>query len=157
MTDLLAKKTSASAMSGLQRGVVAVMLSGLVLAAVPAAAQAFTAVNRLQVVPAGTSQFEVIGRAGAFKPDYWCAAGDYVRKSLGLSWQTKIYAVDGISRSLTTGARSAVRFTLDPEAAGITPYDANWVGDILTPGYSMRANAAFGECEDSLFPFRRFN
>ncbi|UWR53858.1 hypothetical protein K4F84_04370 [Phaeobacter inhibens] len=130
---------------------------GLVLVTLSTPASAFRAINRLEVVPAGTGQFEVIGRAGALKSDYWCAAGDYVRKSLGLSWQTKIYAVDGIGASATTGARSAVRFTLDPAAAGVTPFTGNWTGDILTPGYAFRANAAYGKCEDWIFPFRSRN
>ncbi|APG46282.1 hypothetical protein PhaeoP97_00849 [Phaeobacter porticola] len=130
---------------------------GLALASMPNSAFAFRAINKLEVVPAGQNQFEVIGRAGAFKPDYWCAAGDYTRRSLGLSWQTKIYAVDGIGASITTGARSAVRFTLDPVAAGVTPFDGNWTGDILTPGYALRANSAYGKCEDWIFPFRRRN
>ncbi|UTS79888.1 hypothetical protein [Phaeobacter piscinae] len=131
--------------------------AGLALVALSTPAFAFRAINRLEVVPAGTGQFEVIGRAGALKSDYWCAAGDYVRKSLGLSWQTKIYAVDGIGPSATTGARSAVRFTLDPAAAGVTPFTGNWTGDILTPGYAFRANAAYGKCEDWIFPFRSRN
>ncbi|WP_293575486.1 hypothetical protein [Phaeobacter sp.] len=147
--------------SGKRRRIVtflcALMAATPLFAPAAIAEQPFKAINRLTVVPIGGGEFEVIGRAGAFKPDYWCAAGDYVRKSLALDWQTQIYAIDGISRSVTSDARSAVRFTLDPEQSGITPHQSNWVGDILTPGFSMRTSSAFGECEDRRFPFRTFN
>ncbi|MFS4582560.1 hypothetical protein [Phaeobacter sp. C3_T13_0] len=130
------------------------LVTGLFLAALSNPVFAYRAINRLQVVPAAAGQFEVIGRAGALKSDYWCAAGDYVRKSLGLPWQTKIYAVADIGAGTTTGARSAVRFTLDPAAAGVTPFVGSWTGNILTPGYALRTNSAFGKCEDWIFPFR---
>ncbi|MFV1493464.1 hypothetical protein VWX97_19935 [Phaeobacter sp. JH18-32] len=152
-----ARQISRGRRAGPRRTALAVVGVGLGLLALAVPASAFRAINRLEVVPAGASQFEVIGRAGALKSDYWCAAGDYVRKSLGLPWQTKIYAVDGIGASSTTGARSAVRFTLDPAAAGVTPFTGNWTGDILTPGYAFRANAAYGKCEDWIFPFRSRN
>ena len=101
------------------------------LVSLPLAAQEFRAINSLHVIQADENVFEVIGRPGALKEDYWCGAGDYVRRVLSVPWKTEIFVVSDISRGVTTGARSAVRFTLTPEAIGIEPYEANWIGNVL--------------------------
>lgn len=119
--------------------------------ALPTAALAFRAVNTLDVNKVDKNVFEVVGRPGAIKDDYWCGAGDYLRRELQLPWKTKIYVVSGIGRGVTTGARSAVKFTLNPEAVGIIPYEANWVGDVLTVGYARSVTAAFHHCDRRLF------
>ena len=116
------------------------------LVSLPLAAQEFRAINSLHVIQADENVFEVIGRPGALKEDYWCGAGDYVRRVLSVPWKTEIFVVSDISRGVTTGARSAVRFTLTPEAIGIEPYEANWIGNVLTVGYSRSVTGAFGAC-----------
>lgn len=121
-------------------------------AAAPTSAQAFRAINTLDVVPIDRNRFEVIGRPRAIKNDYWCAAGDYLRRQLQLPWSTKIYVVTGIQRSEVTGARSAVQFTLAPEAIGLEPYSSSWVSDVLKPGYARDVTAAFHHCDRRLFP-----
>jgi len=119
--------------------------------ALPTSALAFRAINTLDVNRVDKNVFEVVGRPGVIKDDYWCGAGDYLRRELQLPWKTKIYVVSGIGRGVTTGARSAVQFTLNPEAVGITPYEASWVGDVLTVGYARSVTAAFHHCDRRLF------
>lgn len=109
-------------------------------------AQSYRAINTLQVNKADANVFEVIGRPGAMKEDYWCGAGDYVRRTQNVPWKTKIFVVSDISRGITTGAKSAVRFTLNPEAIGIEPYESNWIGNVLTVGYSRSVTSAFDQC-----------
>ncbi len=116
-------------------------------AILPTAVMAFQAINTLQVNKIDKNTFEVIGRPGAMKDDYWCGAGDYLRRELRLPWKTKIYVVSGIGRGVTTGAKSAVRFTLSLEAHGIEPYEKSWVGDVLTVGYGRSVTAAFHHCD----------
>lgn len=116
-------------------------------AALPTAVLAFQAINTLQVNKVDKNIFEVVGRPGATKNDYWCGAGDYLRRELQLPWKTKIYVVSGIGRGVTTGARSAVQFTLHPEALGIELYEKSWVGDVLTVGYGRTVTAAFYYCD----------
>ena len=121
-----------------------------VFVALPTAALAFRAINTLQVNQVDRNVFEVVGRPGALKEDYWCGAGDYLRRELRLPWNTRIYVVSGIGQGVTTGARSAVRFTLDPEAVGIAPYESGWVSDILAVGYARSVTAAFYYCDRRL-------
>lgn len=115
-------------------------------AALPVNAQSYRSINSLEVVKADANVIEVIGRVGAGKEDYWCSVGDYVRRVLQLPWKTEIYVVSDISRSVTTGAKSAARFTLHPEKIGIEPYESNWIGNVLTVGYSRSVTAAFDAC-----------
>ncbi|KAE9627895.1 hypothetical protein FEE96_06565 [Parasedimentitalea maritima] len=126
-------------------------LIAAIAVALPTAALAFRAVNSLQVNQVDSNVFEVIGRAGAFKEDYWCGAGDYLRRQLRLPWSTEIYVVSEIGRGVTTGARSAVQFTINPEAVGVVPYEKSWVSNILTVGYSRSVTAAFHYCDRRLF------
>lgn len=116
----------------------------------PVQAGGFRAVNGLTAVPLPDGAIEVKGRPVRFRDEYWCAVGDYARRGLRLPWNTEIYVVRGIGPAATGGARSAVRFTTAPERLGVEPYQANWVGDILTPGYSRSVTAAFGNCRDTL-------
>ncbi|MVO16241.1 hypothetical protein [Parasedimentitalea huanghaiensis] len=122
-------------------------LVAAIAVALPTAALAFRAINTLDVNRVDANIFEVIGRPAAIKDDYWCGAGDYLRRELQLPWNTKIYVVSGIGRSVTTGARSAVQFTLNPDALGIEPYEKSWVSDVLTVGYGRSVTAAFHHCD----------
>ncbi len=117
------------------------------LAASVSSAQAFRAANSLEVNKVDANVFEVVGRPGVFSEDYWCGAGDYARRALGVPWNTDIYIARELGKSQTTGGRSAVQFTLDPAAAGVTPWEGNWVNNILTLGYSMSTTGAFGKCD----------
>jgi len=114
----------------------------------PSAALAFRAINGLDVNKVDNNVFEVIGRGRLGKSDYWCSAADYLRRQQGLPWKTKIYVVSGIGRGVTTGARSAVRFTANPDAIGLPLYEGGWVGDILTVGYGMSMTSANNYCND---------
>lgn len=76
-------------------------------------AEAYLARNGMVVEPAGGGSFEVpwTGQSGA--PAFWCAAGDYVTRRLGLSGATRIYRYDAPGRSRGAG----IRFGLDPRGA----------------------------------------
>lgn len=108
-------------------------------------ASSFYAVNRLQVVALSEYEIEVIGRPGAYKSSYWCAAADFLRRNR-VPWKTRVYVVSGIGRGVSTGARSAVRFTLDPQASDVEIYENNVITDILHPGYGRTLTSAWGEC-----------
>ncbi|MEO1733976.1 MAG: hypothetical protein AAFR45_10170 [Pseudomonadota bacterium] len=118
------------------------------LAAVPSSGFTFQAENTLEVNQVNADVFEVVGRPGVMSNDYWCGAGDYVRRSLNMPWNTRIYISRELGKSDTTGKRSAVQFTMSPEKVGVTPWEGNWVSNILTLGYSMSATGAYGECRN---------
>ena len=65
---------------------------------------------------------------------YWCGAATYARRALGQSWQAQITIARTLGPSQVTGQRSAVQYTMDPGALGITQqknpsFNALAVGD----------------------------
>ncbi len=76
-------------------------------------AQAFVAENRLIVEPAGESSFNVAYRGQSGAPAFWCAAGDYVVRELGLNQQTRIYRTSSSPRRSGQG----MSFSLSPTGA----------------------------------------
>ena len=78
-------------------------------------ASAFVAKNSLIVSPTGPDSFEIGFRGKSSTPAFWCAAGDYVVRDLGLSAQTRIYRTSGPRR-----AGQGMRFSLSGEGAQST-------------------------------------
>ncbi len=127
---------------------------GVALAlALPQMASAnFRAVNGAHVVPLNDYEIETIGRPGSRKDDYWCAIGDYLRRSK-TPWNTRIYVLSGIGQSRISDSTIAVSFTLNPDASGIEIYTNNVITDVLTVGYGRSVSTAWGECSRRLPQF----
>lgn len=87
------------------------LASALLMAALPA--QAFIAKNRLIVEPRPDGTFEVPYRGLSGASDFWCAAGDYVARELGLPPSTEIFRLSSPPRR---GGQGVV-FSLSPEGA----------------------------------------
>ncbi|MEP3329456.1 hypothetical protein [Sedimentitalea sp.] len=90
------------------------MILAVVHSATPASA--WRATNSHVVNPLSATSFEVIGRGGISSTEYWCAAGDYARRVLGVPIEQRIYISRPRGRSETENAKSAVQFSLDPPA-----------------------------------------
>ncbi len=82
-----------------------------VIAALPA--QAFLASNDLKVEPAEGGAFHVPYRGLSGASDFWCAAGDYVVRGLGLPPDTRIFRTSSPPRRAGQG----ITFSLSPENA----------------------------------------
>ncbi len=100
---------------------IATLVLGLSLvSALPALA--FTAANGMSVASDGARSFVVApmrGKAGA--TDYWCAAGDFAIRRLGLRPSTRLY------RMTPGSTKAGVRFSLDEKgavASGVTVFGA---------------------------------
>lgn len=91
-----------------------IALAAALLAASPAAA--YRAQNGMIVEPIDGGTFEVSwsGRSGA--PSFWCAAGDYVMRVLGLPGDVRIYRYDAPVRRQGEN----ITFGLDPARAQST-------------------------------------
>jgi hypothetical protein len=76
-------------------------------------AAAFRATNGFDVTPTGPQEFTVEFRSVRNETAYWCAAGQYVTRELGLSSKTRIYRASPKPR----GAGQGIAFTLDPAGA----------------------------------------
>lgn len=130
---------------------IAIVAMALIPVLAPISAAAFTARIGTQVAPVSGSIFEVVpsGVGSGGGSAFWCGASDYARQTLGADWKTKIYIARGLGPSVTTGRRSAVQFTLDPAAAGITlttPYKSR---NSLKSGESMSVQRGHHLCEQN--------
>lgn len=119
----------------------------------PDAAFAFVGKRGTRVAPVDNSVFEVVARGSGSAYDYWCGAADYARRALGAGWRDTIYIAHGRSHSVTTGRRSAVQFTLDPAAAGVTPIDSSYSLNSLKVGENMSLQQANSYCDRSIRDF----
>ncbi|WP_147435471.1 hypothetical protein [Paenirhodobacter hankyongi] len=120
--------------------------AALALSAGTASAGDFLALNGLRVVPAGGQEFHVAFGGLTGNDDFWCAAGDFVLRGLGLPPSTRIYRTSPPPRRAGEG----VDFSLsDARAAdsGFTRFGARDKG--------MSAAAAQHFCP--LVPFFPFN
>tara|TARA_R110001606_G_scaffold258274_1_gene406051 strand:- start:173 stop:565 length:393 start_codon:yes stop_codon:yes gene_type:complete len=80
----------------------------LCIAATPAVA--FRAENGMIVDQTGPTEFTVASRIGRGPTEYWCAAGDYAIRVLGVPGRTAIYRVTPPPRQ---GGQD-ITFSLDP-------------------------------------------
>jgi hypothetical protein len=114
----------------------------------PAAALAnFRSVNRQQVNVVDATSFEVVGRAGALVDDYWCAAGDFARRSLRIPWQTTLYLARGRGPGVTSNRRTTVLFTTDPNQVQAAS-GSSVVSSGMRVGTARTVTDAFGRCDD---------
>lgn len=114
----------------------------LALAAFPAVAQQFRAANHMTVTPSGQGTFEVSGQAELFARDYWCAAGDYGQRVLGLPVTARLAVTIPYSPS-----RRSVTFApvADPEPQ----FRVTILGlSIRKAGATLSVGQARGYCAD---------
>jgi len=120
----------------------AVAAFALAAGAVQAAETGFPAVNGLTVRPTGAQEFHVAFGGLVGNDDFWCAAGDYVIRGLGLPPSTRVYRTSAPPRHAGEG----VDFSLSDAKAtdsGLTRFGAKDKG--------MSAAAAQNFCQ--IVPF----
>ena len=124
-----------------------------ILSTLPFAAHAYTAKNRLTVEPVSSAVYEVVGRTGGSGPqDFWCAAGEYAF-SQGARNNSRIYLVSGRQPSVSKPGGTAVRYTLSPEDAGVTPISPELVLNVDVPGDNLSVASAREFCTLSISRF----
>ncbi|WP_374301175.1 hypothetical protein [Paracoccus sp. (in: a-proteobacteria)] len=79
----------------------------------PLPAAAFTAQNGMTAVQTGPSEITVIHEIRRSDTDYWCAAGDFAQRALGLTGNTRLWRASPKPR----GAGDGIVFTLDETKA----------------------------------------
>ncbi len=92
------------------------------LASLPISAVAFTAQNGMHVQQTGPGDMAVGYWSLASETDYWCAAGDYAARVLGVPSATRLYRATPKPR----GRAQGIVFTLEParraEGAGLSSF-----------------------------------
>jgi hypothetical protein len=88
----------------------------------PAGARDFIAQNGMQARQISPSEILVLPRNRAIPTDFWCAAGDYAVRVMGLAPKTRLWRATPASARVGNG----VLFTLDSakkaEGAGLSEY-----------------------------------
>ena len=79
----------------------------------PMPAAAFTAQNGMTAARAGPAEIAVFHEVRRDDTDYWCAAGDFAQRVLGLPGRTPLWRASPKPR----GAGQGILFTLDPAQA----------------------------------------
>lgn len=125
------------------------MMAAVAMAlAVPVPAFAFSSINGTRVNPVNANVFEVVPKNSGQGTAIWCAAADYARRKLKLDWQADIYVARGLGQSETTKRRSAVQFTANPGAVGITPTTSFRINNFKV-GDHMSVSQANSYCEEA--------
>jgi len=104
------------------------VLLALSLIGTSTGAQAFIASNGLLVEDAAGGDFRVPYRGLSGAADFWCAAGDYVVRDLGLSPDTRIFRTsspprrggDGMTFSLSSANAKKSGLGLFSDSRGLT-------------------------------------
>ncbi|MGR3615695.1 MAG: hypothetical protein ACU0BB_06605 [Paracoccaceae bacterium] len=130
------------------------VLAGLAIAATMAssalaAPKAFNGPYNIRVYQVTNNVFEVVIVAGNGY-GFWCGASDYARRALGAGWQDQVTIVSEMARSVVTGGRSAVQFTLNPEAEGITPKKMGYSINGLNKGETISIQKGSSYCDQRL-------
>lgn len=127
------------------------MLSPLVVLALAAhapPAEAFTAINQIEVNPLPQADtFEVIQSRGAGPREFWCAAADYAKRRLDAGAGQRIVLDEPRHGSETRQGRTAVTFRLAPK--GTRPESTGGVSiTVRRPGEAYSVFFAYGFCGD---------
>ncbi|MFK7752811.1 MAG: hypothetical protein AB8B51_09690 [Sedimentitalea sp.] len=132
-------------------------LRGFLMCAVvlmPNWAGAWRAINQHEVFDVAPGVFEVVSRVGAGPSDYWCGAGDYVRRSIGAASNQRIYLYKAIGPSVARPGKKAVQFALSPPPGGAI--EPGLTLSVTATGDRLSAAFAHQYCygDDPFDPFR---
>jgi len=112
-----------------------------------AAAQSYTAFNKLKVVPLGQSRFEVIEARGEGARGMWCAAASFALDRLGAARNTRMYVHTPRGRSVSGAGRIGVTFTLNVNQLSAQPTRAYSVS-VRQAGQGLPLHHAYQFCKD---------
>lgn len=107
----------------------------------------YRAPNGMRVAgdPANPSRFDILQLAGNGGSDYWCAAGEYVVRRLGLSGTTRIYLVQPLGRGRLD--RNSIGYSVNPSADVVNASSGNGATmSMKKVGQNWSAAHARGQC-----------
>ena len=121
----------------------------LMLLALPLPAAGFTARNGMEAAQVGPTEIAVAFRSGRSDTDYWCAAGDFAQRAMGMPVVTRLWRASPKPR----GTGEGIVFTLDPErqaeGAGLSQFGAGPRDGAISLGAAVA-----GHCQRELPPWR---
>ena len=130
--------------------VLSLMLALAVTAACESDPNRFSAPGGASVYQINDNVFEVVASSGQGARPYWCGASEYARRALGAGWSAQISISRTLGPSEATDRISAVQFTLNPSALGITPFRSS-TPNALQVGDSNSVSQASVFCDKLRF------
>lgn len=122
----------------------------LLLMAMPVQARNLEYFMKVKPLPGG-QEFEVLNHPGAGATLFWCGAGTYAMRKLGLGTMDQIYLVQGRAPSVTTPGTNAVTFTVDSKHPVVGTYQhTGWGVSAKDPGYNMSVGSARQYCFEKM-------
>lgn len=117
-------------------------VAALTLSALPALA--WRAQNGNDVLAVTPEVFEVVQRTRSSASEFWCSAGDYAIRVLGIPVAQRIYIWQPVGASVTTPGRRAVQFSLSPPPGADT--STGYSLSVKRAGDNLTAAAARQYC-----------
>ncbi|KIC13803.1 hypothetical protein [Leisingera sp. ANG-Vp] len=114
----------------------------------PAAASAWRALNRHEVLPVSQGVWEVVSRVGSGPQDYWCGIGDFAVRQLRAPVNQRIYVWKGVGPSVNRPGRKAVQFAFGAPPGADTSSRLSL--NIREPGDNLMVSSAQKYCYDFL-------
>ena len=111
------------------------------------AAQAYQAVNLLQVVPLSQTDFEVIEARGEGARGMWCAAADFAINRLGILRNERLYIKSPRGRSVSGAGRIGAVFTTDAASLSVPP-SRSYSVTVRDTGVGLPLHHAYQFCKD---------
>lgn len=122
------------------------LLTAFTLAA-PVSAKAVFTRDGYSVHKVNDNVYEAVAEEEFSGEAFWCVAGSFAQIDLKASPNAEVYVVRGFGASETTDRKTAAQFTLDPQAAGVTPAEGSDDLNTLTVGEHMAVDVARSHCE----------
>jgi len=114
----------------------------LILLVLPSVALSYRVGQRAEINPVSKSVFEVIALYGSSTQTYWCGAGDYAMRHLGVGATQRVYLWAALGPSQTVAGKKAVQFSLSVPPSGPAPQSYSLsvkaVGDSLTAAAAQK-------------------
>ncbi|MEY8829005.1 hypothetical protein AB9K34_11415 [Sedimentitalea sp. XS_ASV28] len=114
------------------------------LACLPSWGAAWWSFNRLEVFPVSETAWEVVAGVGTGAADYWCGAGDFAQRVLGVSAASRIYIWKSEGPSVNRPGRKAVQFSMSPPSGADT--STGYSLSVKRAGDNLARHAAVQYC-----------
>ncbi|MBL4916327.1 hypothetical protein [Szabonella alba] len=108
----------------MRKPILTLLAAALLLSPLTAMAETrvMIAQNGMQARQAGPTEILVLPRPSARPTDYWCAAGDYAVRAMGLTNRTRLWRATPASARVGNGILFTLDETKKAEGAGLSEY-----------------------------------
>lgn len=95
------------------------------------------------------SRFDILQNAGSGGSDYWCAAGEYAIKKLGVAPATRVYLVQPLGKGRL--GRNSIGFSVNPNSVSGGSGANGFTMSMNKVGQNWSAEHARSQCKSNSF------